>query len=122
MILGMAAFGWLYFNLLQAQAGVQRQVSEGVQQLHVQQQQRWAGSLERRRIERGQAIQAQQNFHAWLPVQELSCLLKILIPKQHLVSWQWQSMREGPWQQWWQEALKVWPPIHMKALGPEGDG
>jgi hypothetical protein len=133
MMLGMAAFGWLYINLMQAQAGVQRQVSEGVQQLHVQQQQRWASSLERRRIERGQAIQAQQNFHAWLPVQELSRLLKILTPKQHLVSWQWQSMREGrqvefaitgqgPWQQWWQEALKVWPPIHMKAVGPEGDG
>jgi hypothetical protein len=133
MMLGMAAFGWLYFDLLQVQAGVQRQVSEGMQHLHVQQQQMWAGSLERRRIERGQAIQAQQNFHALLPVQELSRLLKILTPKQHLVSWQWQSMREGrqvdfaitgqgPWQRWWQEALKVWPPIHMKTVGPEGDG
>jgi hypothetical protein len=133
VMLGIAAFGWLYFNLQQVQAGVQRQVSEGVQQLHMQQKQTWAGSLDRRRIELGQAIQAQQNFHAWLPVQELSRLLKILTPKQHLVSWQWQSMREGrqvefaitgqgPWQQWWQEALKVWPLIHMKALGPEGDG
>tara|TARA_B110000503_G_scaffold95979_1_gene144429 strand:- start:3727 stop:4986 length:1260 start_codon:yes stop_codon:yes gene_type:complete len=133
VVLGMAAFGWLYFNLLQVQAGVQRQVSEGVQQLHVQQQQMWASSLERRSIDRGQVIQAQQNFHAWLPVQELSRLLKILTPKQHLVSWQWQSMREGrqvefsitgkgSWQHWWQEALKVWPPIHMRAVGPEGDG
>jgi hypothetical protein len=133
VMLGMATFGWLHFNLLQVQAGVQRQVSEGVQQLHVQQQQMWAGSLEQRRIAWDQAIQAQQDFHAWLPVQELSRLLKILTPKQHLVSWQWQSMHEGrqvefaimgqdPWQQWWQEALKVWPPIHMKAVGPEGDG
>jgi hypothetical protein len=133
VVLGLVALAWVYINLLQVQADVQRQVADGVQQLQVQRRNVWAGSLEQRRIEQSLIIQAQQEFQAWLPVQELSRLLMILAPDQQLVSWQWQPIREGqqvvfaitgqgPWQQWWQDALNVWPSIHMEALGPEGDG
>ena len=133
IMFGLAAFGLLYFNLLQLQANVQRQVLEELEQLRAQQQRLWSDSLERRLIERDWAMQAQQEFNAWLPMQELSRLLMMLEPQQQLVSWQWQPtnsgqqvvftvMGHGQWQRWWQDALKVWPSIHMEALGPEGDG
>jgi len=133
IVLGVAAFGVLYANLLRGQAELHRQVSEGVKQLQTRQKRVWADSLGRRRMELDRVIMAQQEFQAWLPVRELSGLLIILQSDQQLGRWQWQPIDAGhqvvftitginKWQGWWQEALKVWPSIQMEALEKQGDG
>jgi len=133
IVLGVAAFGVLYANLLRGQAELQWQVSEGVKQLQARQQSLWADSLERRRMELDRVIKAQREFQAWLPVQELSRLLIILQSNQQLGRWQWQPIDaghqvvftitgKGQWQGWWQEVLKVWPSMQMEALGAEDGG
>lgn len=144
MVLGGAWFGVLYTNLLQAQADLQQHLSTGSAQLQTQKRSVWASSLEQRRKLWHQAIEDQQKSTAWLPVAQLSKLLMQLntssdpvsLPK--LVSWQWQPTHarrpdaqdqvvftiagQQPWQAWWQQALKVWPAIHMETLAPEGEG
>jgi hypothetical protein len=133
ILLGLGVFGWLYINLLQVEASLQQQVSDGGEQLQLQQRQVWAGSLESRRMEQELIIQSQQDLHSWLPVQELSRLLIILAPTEQLLSWQWQPILggqqvvfaitgQGPWQKWWQAVLNEWPSIKMEALGPDGAG
>jgi len=132
-MLGVAAFGVLYANLIHAQTDAQCHVSQGAKQLQAKQQGLWADSLEQRHMKLGQAIKAQEKFQAWLPGQELSQLLMLLQPDQQLNSWHWQPMDaghqvvfavtgQGQWQVWWQEVLKVWPSMQMEALGTEGDG
>ena len=69
VMLSVGALVWLYFNLLQAQAGVHRNMAQGAQHLQVQ-----------------------QAFDAWWPVHQLSRVLITLQPYQQLVSWQWQSI------------------------------
>jgi len=132
VLLGLLAFGVLYTNLTQAHTDAQWQVSRGAKQLHEKQQELWANSLELRHIKLGQVIEAEEQFQAWQPGQELSQLLMILQPNQQLNSWHWQLMDAGhqvalaitgqdQWQVWWLEALKVWPSMQMDALRSEGD-
>ena len=133
VMLSVGALVWLYFNLLQVQAGVHRHMAEGAQHLQVQQQRWWDASLHQRRLEWGQVQQGQQAFDAWWPVHQLSRILITLQPYQQLVSWQWQSINTGQqvvftitgggrWQDWWQRAVKVWPSLQVEALRPKPDG
>ena len=133
VMLSVGALVWLYFNLLQVQAGVHRHMAEGAQHLQVQQQRWWDASLHQRRLEWGQVQQGQQAFDAWWPVHQLSRVLITLQPYQQLVSWQWQSINTGQqvvftitgggrWQDWWQRAVKVWPFLQVQALRPKPDG
>ena len=133
IVLGLFAFGLLYANLVNVQADLSWQVSQGAKQLHLKQQGVWASSLERRQMELGQALKAQADFQAWLPIQQLSKLLIMLQPGQRLNTWRWQPADagyqlvfavtgQGLWQGWWQEIAKVWPSIQMEVLGTTADG
>ena len=133
VMLSASVMAWLYFNLLQVQAGVHRHLAQGAQHLQVQQQRWWDESLYQRRLDWVHMQQGQQAFDAWWPVHQLSRLLIILQPYQQLVSWQWQPIKTGQqvvftvtgrghWQDWWQRAVKVWPSLHVEALRPKPDG
>ena len=144
VLLGLAWFGVLYAGLQQAQADLQQQLSNSSVQLQLLQRSVWASSLERRHKQWLQAVERQRQFNAWMPMAQLSKLLMQLntlsglVSEPKLVSWQWQPANaaqlelqhqvvftiagQKPWQAWWQQALKVWPTMHMETLEPKAVG